>query len=309
MIRLRDAKAGELIRLEPLEAGRVTVLAPAPADDPSARVSTRDRASSGQVLAAYRVELTADLLRRLLERLGLAVRRIAAPDGGRPDVALASADGGSEDLARDGAGCLLAVGGVLLDGRPVKASSEECSLRTILARGVAPAALRYFGLTAHYRAPWSFSWAGLAGAGCALEVLLARLQELAEADAPLGEALSPNARALQERFFAALADDLDLPSGLETLWRVVHGDLPPAERRALLLDFDSVLGLDLATAAPPTDELPPGAQELIDQRAAARRARDWARSDELRERLEALEVETQDTPQGSTYRRRATSSR
>ena len=83
-------------------------------------------------------------------------------------------------------------------------------------------------------------------------------------------------------------------------------DLEPAQRRALLLDFDRVLGLSLdAPADEPITELPEGAADLLGQRAAARAARDFATSDRLRDELAALGVEVRDTPNGqeTTVRR------
>ena len=80
---------------------------------------------------------------------------------------------------------------------------------------------------------------------------------------------------------------------------------PAAERRSLLLEVDAVLDLGLAEAATPVEEaLPAAAEALIEQRAAARSARNWAESDALRDRLAALGVESQDGPAGSVYRRR-----
>jgi cysteinyl-tRNA synthetase len=76
-------------------------------------------------------------------------------------------------------------------------------------------------------------------------------------------------------------------------------DLAPPQRRALLLDFDRVLGLSLdAPAEPDAGELPEGAASLLEQRAAARAARDFATSDRLRDELAALGVEVRDTPEG-----------
>jgi cysteinyl-tRNA synthetase len=83
-------------------------------------------------------------------------------------------------------------------------------------------------------------------------------------------------------------------------------DLAPPQRRALLLDFDRVLGLDLeAHAAPDEDDLPAGATELLERRAAARAAQDYATSDSLRTELAAIGVEVRDTPEGqvATLRR------
>ena len=76
-------------------------------------------------------------------------------------------------------------------------------------------------------------------------------------------------------------------------------DLEPPQRRALLLDFDRVLGLSLDVPAESrVGELPQGAAELLEQRAAARTARDFATSDRLRDELAAMGVEVRDTPDG-----------
>jgi len=75
--------------------------------------------------------------------------------------------------------------------------------------------------------------------------------------------------------------------------------LAPAARRALLLDFDHVLGLDLDQEAADSEQpLPEGAAELLERRAAARAIRDFTASDVLREELAALGVEVRDTPDG-----------
>jgi cysteinyl-tRNA synthetase len=109
------------------------------------------------------------------------------------------------------------------------------------------------------------------------------------------------------RFVEAIAEDLGMPAALA----VAHGvasadDLDASQRRALLLDFDRVLGLSLeAPAEEGITELPETAAGLLEQRAAARVARDFATSDRLRDELAALGVEVRDTPNGqeATVRR------
>jgi cysteinyl-tRNA synthetase len=70
-------------------------------------------------------------------------------------------------------------------------------------------------------------------------------------------------------------------------------------RRGLdaLRDLDTVLGL-----LPEAQALPAGAAELLEQRAAARAAKDWAKSDELREALAALGVEVEDSRDGQRWK-------
>jgi cysteinyl-tRNA synthetase len=75
-------------------------------------------------------------------------------------------------------------------------------------------------------------------------------------------------------------------------------DLTDTQRRALLLEFDRVLGLSLDAPSAAEAPLPEGATELLERRAAARAARDFAASDALRDELAALGVEVRDTPEG-----------
>ena len=124
--------------------------------------------------------------------------------------------------------------------------------------------------------------------------------------------LSDVGRALHDRFVAAIDDDLDTPTALRLARETLRAPLPADERRWLVLDFDLVLGLDLDRAVPGHDQrpaashddtLPAGAAELLDQRAAARAARDFATSDRLRDELRTLGVEVTDRPDGTSEAR------
>jgi cysteinyl-tRNA synthetase len=117
--------------------------------------------------------------------------------------------------------------------------------------------------------------------------------------------LSATGRALHDRFVAAIDDDLDLPTALAVIRETVRADLPADERRWLALDADFVLGLDLDRAvAAPDDELPEAIRRLADERATARAARDFARSDALRSELNELGYEVADSADGQTVHRR-----
>jgi cysteinyl-tRNA synthetase len=83
--------------------------------------------------------------------------------------------------------------------------------------------------------------------------------------------------------------------------RFVRGPHADAQRRALLLDCDRVLGLDLGVAPPKEAPLAGGAAELLERRATARAARDYAAYDALRQELAALGVEVRDTPDGQEF--------
>ena len=83
---------------------------------------------------------------------------------------------------------------------------------------------------------------------------------------------------------------------------VVAGDLPPGERYALLASWDQVLALDLERAARESWEPSEEVLALVAERDDARAAKDYARSDELRQRLQAMGLEVMDTPDGTTVR-------
>ncbi len=115
--------------------------------------------------------------------------------------------------------------------------------------------------------------------------------------------LSTAGRALHDRFAAAVDDDLDLPTALAAVRETLRAALPDDERRWLILDADFVLGLDLdrptkmeAARVAPGDEVPMEIAALLDQRAEARAARDFATADALRDRLADLGYEVVDRP-------------
>jgi hypothetical protein len=270
--------------------GRLVALAGA-----SVVLESRDRPAGAQLEPLVRVRLSC--LEALLARLSGS----AAPDG----LDLASAPAGLAPNAgpeTDGAG--LASGPVHVQLGEVRLELDgdgDPGLGALL--GEQPGWC-YLALCAHYAQTWCVSAAALQSAAVALDGLRDRARQVAEAG-PLEGSLSDQGARLRTAFWRALLEDLDTPSALAVVWQIARAELPASERRLLLLEVDAVLDLGLAEAATPAEEaLPDGAEALIEQRAAARAARQWAESDALRDRLAALGVETQDGPAGSVYRRR-----
>jgi cysteinyl-tRNA synthetase len=120
--------------------------------------------------------------------------------------------------------------------------------------------------------------------------------------APGADALSPEASDLDRRFREAVADDLDLPRAIVVLNEVLTSAVAPGERYALLASWDAVLALDLErdarTGWEPTEEM----RDLVAERDAARAAKDYATSDQIRDRLQAMGLEVMDTPEGTKVR-------
>ena len=180
-------------------------------------------------------------------------------------------------------------GGLLmLSGtRMAKSAGNFFRVSDLVERGIDPLAFRYLTLQAKYRAPLNFTTEGLMGADRALRQLRERVAEWSVSDAASGP-------GLEDRFRRAIADDLDFPRVMALIAELVRSDIAPPTRAALLTRWDSVLGLDLDRASRST--LPPGASELIAERERARAAKDFAKSDELREKLRAMGVAVADQP-------------
>lgn len=173
-------------------------------------------------------------------------------------------------------------------------------LRDLKAWGIEPMALRYLLLTAHYRSKINFTNESIAAAQNGLNNLRADLAALPVEEAPL-TGWSEEAQRVREAFHAAINDDLDLPTALSiTRETARNAKIAPGERRRLLLDFDRVLGLRLDTVQPNQPKaISEEALALVRERDAARAARDWKRSDQLRDALIAMGYEVRDTPRGT----------
>ncbi len=194
------------------------------------------------------------------------------------------------------------------DRRMSKSSGEFLVVGDLVERGFDPLALRYHCLTASYRVPLTFSWAGLESAADGLRRLRKSVHRLHDEtiDVPPAGA----AAVLADRFRVAIADDFNAPGALALAWEAIrqaNQATDGTEKRALLelvLDFDRVLGLGLADAiATTSDPLPTDIAALIRRREAARAARDWPAADALREAIRRQGYEVEDMPSGTRWRR------
>ncbi len=193
-----------------------------------------------------------------------------------------------------------------------KSTGNIARVGELLAAGVSPRALRLALISVHYRAALNHSDASLAAAAAALGRLdavvaaLAAYREDVADDSSLPEALE----AARTTFGEALDDDLNASAALAAVFDLVRDLNRRIERRALstadaeravatLRDLDQVLGI-LPEA---TVELEPAVAALLDERAGARAARDFAASDRLRDELAAHGITVEDTRDGQRWRR------
>ena len=199
-----------------------------------------------------------------------------------------------------------------------KSAGNIARVGDLLTAGVSPRALRYALLSVHYRARLDYSDESLAAAGAAvarLDAVAAALGAYREerADDPGLPTVLDDARAA---FGAALDDDLNISAALASVFDLVREVNRRIEARFLssadagtalasLRDLDRVLGI-LPDEA---DALDPETLVMLEARAAARAARDYASSDRLRDELADRGIAVEDTRDGQRWRRLVESGR
>ena len=185
-------------------------------------------------------------------------------------------------------------------GKMSKSTGQFTTMQTIVDRGFHPLAYRLMCLQAHYRSELEFSWENLAAAAIRLKRMVQAVETL-RAREPGGP--SGSAHAYADRLEEAVSDDLATPRALPILDELLADKrVAPADRVAALDDFDAVLGLDLATIRREDLRIRPVtatidedaiAARLADRRDA-RAAKDFGRSDAIRDELAAAGVEVMD---------------
>jgi cysteinyl-tRNA synthetase len=193
-----------------------------------------------------------------------------------------------------------------------KSTGNIARVADLLAAGTSARALRYALIAVHYRASLNYSEESLAAAAAAIERLDAAVAALTayREDGPDDPSLKAALGAAGSAFGDALDDDLNISAGLAVVFDLVRDLNRRIEARSLstadaaaalatMRDLDRVLGVLPAAEAPLTED----AAALLDARAAARVAGDWAASDRLRNEVAALGIVVEDTRDGQRWRR------
>lgn len=186
-------------------------------------------------------------------------------------------------------------------GKMSKSSGEFLTMQLLVDKGYEPLAYRYFLLGAHYRQQLAFSFEGLDSAASALKNLRKIVLKLRESysagDAASDELLKP--------FWEAVGDDLNMPRALAAMWATAKSTDPAysqAQRYATLLEMDKILALGIADMQAETLDVDESEiQSLIDQRAQAKKDRDFATADAIRDKLAEMGIAIKDTPEGTTW--------
>ncbi len=180
-----------------------------------------------------------------------------------------------------------------------KSTGNVVRVPDLRERGIDPLAFRLLTFQTRYRSEMDLSWEALETADHRVRQLRRRI---ADWPAP-GTDLTPPAAAFDERFRAAVGDDLDMPTAVKVLNELVATPgVDDAQKHHLVAAWDRVLGLDLQRDVGLDQTLAPETLDLVRRRDAARESGDYERADRLRDELVAAGFEVMDTAEGTRVR-------
>ncbi len=184
---------------------------------------------------------------------------------------------------------------LIIAGGKKMAKSEDNFLTldaSFTLKGIDPLTFRFASFLSHYRKPMEYSEESIQAALNGLQHLRNQVRTLK--DSAGSATIDPG---YSDKFKAALNNDLNMPQALAVVQDLLKADLDTGVKLATVLDYDRVLGLDL-DKIDKDQSLPAEVRNLVDDRQQARKEKNWALSDDLRDKIQALGYTVQDGPKG-----------
>ncbi|MEE0968568.1 MAG: cysteine--tRNA ligase [Clostridia bacterium] len=196
-------------------------------------------------------------------------------------------------------------------GKMSKSKGEFLTVSLLESKGYDPMAYRFFCLGSHYRKSLVFTYENLDNAALAYEKLISRIASLSPSENEKADAAK--FEELKALFSAALDNDVNTSLAITALYDVLKSDANAATKLALVEDFDRVLTLDLLGHAEKMRNAKPEEkavdaslaaeiEELIVKRAEAKKAKNFAEADRIRNYLSEKGVTLIDSREGTTYK-------
>lgn len=191
-------------------------------------------------------------------------------------------------------------------GKMSKSSGEFLTVSLLEKKGFDPLSYRYYVLGSHYRKQLAFSFENLEMAQSAFQKLKKRTGALAD-HLSKDTVLSTTAEQLLNKYKAYLADDLNTANAITVLYDVLKASITDAEKAYLIGEMDLVLSLGLLEKVESSTEVDSDETAWIEsqlvQRSEAKKSKDWAKADLIRDELKAKGITIIDTPQGTEWKK------
>ena len=202
-------------------------------------------------------------------------------------------------------------------GKMSKSKGEFLTVSLLEEKGYDPLSYRFFCLQSHYRKGLVFSWENLDNAQGAYQKLIKRIAALKEG----GEADQAVVQEYREKFLQQVGNDLNTSMAVTLLYDALKAKTDDATKLAILGDFDQVLSLSLLEKAAQvrkeqaaqkttsagdytiTGEGDPAVDAMVLERYQAKKAKDFAKADQIRDELKAQGIEITDVPGGASWKR------
>ena len=187
---------------------------------------------------------------------------------------------------------------LLIDGGKMsKSLGNIYTLKTLAENGIEPLAYKLFCFSSHYRNKLNFTFEGVKSYQKALERLRNGYEKHLTGTATVQES---KLKEYENKFHEAINDDLNIPLAMSTVWEVIREENKSVQYAKLIEKFDEVLGLDIRNYKnyQKEIEIPDEVNELIQKRNIARKEKNWAESDKLRDEIKKMGYNVKDTANG-----------
>lgn len=183
---------------------------------------------------------------------------------------------------------------VVEDEKMSKSLENFYRVEDLVSKGYDPLSLRYLFLQTHYRQEMNFTLDALKASQKALNRLRDELISL-------GEAADRGCDEYDNKFFAAINNDLNMPKALAVLWDLLKSDCSKSKKVKSILDYDKILGLKLNDAKEIRGkklEIPEEVMRMVNEREKLRKQRRFHLADQMRNKIKKIGYEVEDTKKG-----------
>ena len=183
---------------------------------------------------------------------------------------------------------------IVEDEKMSKSLENFYRVKDIVSKGYDPLSLRYLFLQTHYRQEMNFTCDALAASQKALN-------RLRDEFISLGDAADRGCEEYDNKFFAAINDDLNMPKALAVLWELLKSDCSNSKKVKSILDYDKILGLKLNEAKEIRGkklEIPEEVMRMVNEREKLRKQRRFHLADQMRNKIKKMGYEVEDTKKG-----------